>query len=209
MHRPTASYNSHHATKSPHLGRVIALSGFNYKNDDALVTLACTRADKRYARTHPSQDIEEWSKYFNPKNIYAINRNEAMRRDVAKYHPGAYFFKGEAVEQMVGLARAGVVGMYYLDMMCTFDTIMKDKNLQTFFDIAQSGTVIIVNCMFYASVRKKGQVSDVPERTQYEVISKFCETFKDLPNWEYVGKDFYQSDSHVRTPMMSIIFRRK
>jgi len=72
MHRPTASYNSHHATKSPHLGRVIALSGFNYKNDDALVTLACTRADKRYARTHPSQDIEEWSKYFNPKNIYAI-----------------------------------------------------------------------------------------------------------------------------------------
>jgi hypothetical protein len=49
---------------------------------------------------------------------------------------------------LVWLVR-GLSACTYLDMMCTFDTIMKDRNLQTFFDVAHSGTVIAVNCMFY------------------------------------------------------------
>jgi hypothetical protein len=218
------SYNSHHATKSPHLTRVRRLAGFNRKSNKSLVTLICTRG--KQGGTHPSQDLEEWSKFFKPENTHAINKDWRMRSDVAKYHPGVQFYEYDAVRLMSILAgehtygtetRKPVIGMYYLDLMCTFETLRyggyngnNGHYMRSFFKRAELGTVIIINCCIYAGRRNAGELSDVPEEKQEDIIQRFKNTFADvLGNWEYVGKDFYQSASKVRTPMMSIIFRRK
>lgn len=205
------AYNTHHATKGPHLDRVYNMVsrrlGWSTKDRRRhLVSLVCTRDDVAYARSHPSQDLQQWRKYFYPTSTIALNRNPLMLRDVKQYHRGARFMHGDAIELMADLSQSGVKGMYYLDLMCTFKTVTKGdnlRNLKRYFASMPSGTALILNCMVYASMRNKGEVSDVPLAKQRAIVKAVTAKF---PGTRCIGYDYYQSASRVKTPMMSVIF---
>jgi hypothetical protein len=207
------AYQTHHGTKQAHLNRVfIPVCQRLHTHRETLVSLIDTYDPKAYRRLHPSQDLESWSYRFN--RVIGINKDPRHERGLKRYHPNAEFRRGDAIKHIAECAEDGISGLYYLDLMCQFQTISKGCNqqrLDRFFKAAPSDTVIIINCMVYAGIRQKGETSDVPLRYRKSLARMFKKTFRyalTSRGWQYVKDDYYNSDSRVRTPMLSLIFHK-
>jgi len=171
--------------------------------DDVCITLAsCVDNGK----THPSNDIAQWSHYFGNRFV-AVNWQN-IERAVNKHHPGTLFYKGDGFATFAKLAPFHK-GLFYLDTTNTMELVARDtvilSNLASFLRNGKKSTMLAMNLIY-----NRVYVGESKAATDRQIRAKIKAITRNLPldGWT-VAADYDTYTSTKVTRMVTIFIYRK